>query len=170
MKALEIASAFIVNNRSDAGLTNLKLNKLLYFAQVESLRRRGVVLFEDAIEAWQYGPVVPAVYRAFKLFGSSTITSAPMVPQLTMDELGIVDYVAGTYGKMTAFDLVSLSHRPDGAWSRVYDQNNDREITVQDIVSSADYQGIDGVRGTLSEGIAGVMSAVPNALKMLENS
>ena len=40
-------------------LTNMKLNKLLYFAQGYYLKKYGRPLFDNAIEAWEHGPVVP---------------------------------------------------------------------------------------------------------------
>ena len=73
MNALSIAN-YIVNNWSDKiEITNLKLNKLVYYSYVESLRKLGRPLFDDAIEAWQYGPVEPAVYQAFSSYGRNPI-------------------------------------------------------------------------------------------------
>lgn len=46
-------------------LTNMKINKLLYFAQGHYLREYGEPLFDDGIEAWDHGPVIPAVYSAY---------------------------------------------------------------------------------------------------------
>ena len=57
MNSIQVANAFILRHGSDIDITNLVLNKLVYFAQVESLRETGKPLFEDKIEAWSYGPV-----------------------------------------------------------------------------------------------------------------
>ena len=51
-------------------MTNLRLQKLLYFAQGWHLARFGRPLFDASIEAWPYGPVVPEVYRAYKEYGA----------------------------------------------------------------------------------------------------
>lgn len=51
MKSIQIANAFILRHGSDIDITNLVLNKLVYFTQVESLRETGKPLFEDKIEA-----------------------------------------------------------------------------------------------------------------------
>ena len=48
------------------GITNLKLQKMLYFAQVYFLATMNRPLFSDRIEAWEYGPVVPCIYRQYK--------------------------------------------------------------------------------------------------------
>lgn len=69
--ALEVAR-HIINyaNSNDQLLSNLKLQKLLYFVQAEFLISQGRTCFTDDIEAWNFGPVVPAVFREFKIFGS----------------------------------------------------------------------------------------------------
>lgn len=47
---------------SKCWISNLKLQKLLYFSWLEYYRRNGTPLFEEEFEAWKYGPVVPSVY------------------------------------------------------------------------------------------------------------
>lgn len=55
-------------------ITNLKLQKLLYYAQAWFLvNNNNQRLFCDEIEAWQYGPVVPAVYSKYQKYGRSII-------------------------------------------------------------------------------------------------
>lgn len=65
MRALDVANYFIANYGGGTEMTNLKLNKLVYFAQAVSLKQYGVPLFSDEIQAWSYGPVEPEVYHAF---------------------------------------------------------------------------------------------------------
>ena len=62
MRALDVANYFIANYGGGTEMTNLKLNKLVYFAQAVSLKQYGVPLFSDEIQAWSYGPVEPEVY------------------------------------------------------------------------------------------------------------
>lgn len=73
--ALDI-SKFIIclaQNNGDT-ITNLKLQKLLYYAQAWYLVNNGnKKLFEDDIIAWQYGPVVVSVYEKYKEFGRRPI-------------------------------------------------------------------------------------------------
>ena len=51
--------------KDDCPISNLQLQKILYFIQVDSLKRTGKTAFPDSIEAWQFGPVVPRVYYFF---------------------------------------------------------------------------------------------------------
>ena len=91
----------------------------MYFAKVESLKTNGRPLFHDRIEAWEYGPVKPAVYHAFKNNGRQVVT-APAVfePSDPIDDTdeAIIDTVTSKYSHLGAFDLVRLSHREGGAW------------------------------------------------------
>lgn len=80
-KAEDVAKYFIYlgsqqvvgDNKEREGVTNLKLQKILYFAQVYFLAKIGKPLFADPIEAWEFGPVVPNVYHKLKKHGSKAI-------------------------------------------------------------------------------------------------
>ena len=54
-------------------LSNMKLNKILYFAQGQCLLQTGEVLFNDTIEAWEHGPVVQVVYNEYKKYNDNSI-------------------------------------------------------------------------------------------------
>ncbi len=54
-------------------LTNLRLQKLLYYAQAWSLAMRDKPLFDDRIEAWPSGPVVPSVFDRFLGLGRRSL-------------------------------------------------------------------------------------------------
>ena len=75
MKAIDVSNFFInlALNTDDDSVTNLKIQKLLYFAQGYALSKLGRPLFPDAIEAWEMGPVVPSVYNALKSNGRNPI-------------------------------------------------------------------------------------------------
>ena len=73
--ALTIARYIInySNKQNDIWFSNLKLQKLLYFCQAYFLLDIGLPCFMDTIEAWDFGPVIPAVYHEFKQFGAGWI-------------------------------------------------------------------------------------------------
>ena len=72
--ALEVARHIVnYSYSSKQYISNLKLQKILYFVQAKFLISQGRVCFADNIEAWDFGPVVPAVFREFKVFGSCLI-------------------------------------------------------------------------------------------------
>jgi len=113
-----------VNQREDDSITNLKLNKLLYYAQGVHLARTGEPLFNDPIEAWVYGPVVPSIYRKYKVCGSNVIPSISKesirTEYFTSEELDALLDVIREFGQYTGHALVSMTHEPGTPWSAVY--------------------------------------------------
>lgn len=67
---------FIVNYSIEIGrpVSNLKLQKLLYFVQVAFISRYGVPCFDEPIVHWRHGPVVESVYQKYKAYGAENIT------------------------------------------------------------------------------------------------
>lgn len=98
----------------DDEISNLKLQKLLYYAQGHHIARYGAPLFTERVVAWSHGPVVPAVYHAFKQFGASPITLAPSDPFSWDDvDTGTADFLSqvwNTYGGYSAGRLRNMTH------------------------------------------------------------
>jgi uncharacterized phage-associated protein len=98
----------------DADLSNLKLQKLLYYAQGHYLAAEGRPLFGDPIEAWSHGPVVSDVYHHFKGRGTSDIRLPKHDPfqwddvDAETDEFLIS--VWNTYGGYSAWKLREMTH------------------------------------------------------------
>ena len=74
MSAQQVADYFLASADEEELVTNMKLQKLLYYAQGFHLAVHGEPLFHDPIVAWSHGPVVPEVYHRFKHNGSSGIS------------------------------------------------------------------------------------------------
>ncbi len=117
-------------------LTNTKLNKLLYFAQGHYLSEYGEPLFDDAIEAWEQGPVIPAVYEAYKLNGDEPMNGydVPSPSEVPPEAEDILFGVARRYGKYTASALRNMTSIVDSPWSQVYEEGTEHmEIPVSSI-------------------------------------
>lgn len=72
--ALFVANYIIeYSNEKGYPINNLRLQKILYFANARSLVDTGKPLFNEAMEKWKYGPVVPAVYHEYKQYGAFDI-------------------------------------------------------------------------------------------------
>ena len=68
--ARQVANWFVTRARQDGrSLSIMSLLKLTYIAHGWYLESRNEPLFPNHIEAWQYGPVVPEVYRDFRRQG-----------------------------------------------------------------------------------------------------
>ena len=120
--AYDVADFFVeLANQDDEGeMTNLKLNKLLYYAQGHFLARTGSPLFEDSIEAWDAGPVVPSIYHKYKVCGNNHIAGEGLdiSEHFTEEELDLLLDVAREYYKYTAAYLVNKTHKPGTPWSQ----------------------------------------------------
>ncbi len=111
---LDIAHWFINKAKSTATgicdyLTQLKLQKLLYFAQAISLKEHNRTLFSEPILRWDYGPVVGSIYREYKDFCDKPIVDAPTV-NLDKTTERILELTYKKYGIYTANYLVTLTH------------------------------------------------------------
>lgn len=123
----DVADFFIEigQGQAEAGsgdpVTPMQLEKLLYFAQGWHLARYGTPLFEDDFKAWQYGPVIPSVYRQYSTYGRDGILreGAPCAAErLTGEEYELLLDVAREYMRYSAAGLVQISHEKDSPWDK----------------------------------------------------
>lgn len=117
-----LAAARRMCERSDWTLTNLELQKMLYLAQMMFLGTRGERLFNSSFEAWDYGPVLPEVYRQVKAFGSQPIRNIFFGIRDVRDEARgeMLDDAYDQLSKKTAGQLVNITHWSGGAWAKNY--------------------------------------------------
>ena len=130
-KVLDICCYVIdYSNQKDYGISNLKLQKILYFIQAYFLiSNPSRCCFEDRIEAWDFGPVVPIAYRKYKHFGSSDIPDAVSDNNvIAADDKELIKSVIDKFADYTATDLVSLTHS-QAPWIDAYIPRMNREIT-----------------------------------------
>jgi len=108
--AEQIADTLIhLSRERGLDITNLKLQKLLYYAQAWHLAFHEEALFQDAIEAWIHGPVVPSVFRKFKSYRWNTIDCA-VYPIDDASVLDLLNSVMDAYGAISAISLEHLTH------------------------------------------------------------
>ena len=170
MRAIDVANYLVERWGRRYPATIHRLNRLVYLAQVEAVTTTGEPLFEDCIEAWQRGPVVPAVIHAFGEWGDAAITEPTEHVEVEPDAARLIDSVAEKYGPLSAFNLVSLVRRPGGAWARVYAPGREAEITSDAIKASADASADASRPEPFSATLDAVARNMPRALKMLETS
>ncbi|HJJ98772.1 MAG TPA: DUF4065 domain-containing protein [Methanocorpusculum sp.] len=123
--ATNVADFFVdlANHMVDENMTNLRVNKMLYYAQAYSLVRFGKPLFSEDIQAWEYGPVVPSVYHTFQKFGRDPIRDVSdncSLDVFTADEIALLLDVAREYGKYSSSKLIDMTHEIGGPWEQVY--------------------------------------------------
>lgn len=96
-------------------ITNLRLQKLLYYSQAWHLGFTGKPLFPDRLEAWVHGPAQPEVFAHFSPFASQPIDRPPTGVKLPASAESHLNEVLAAYSGLSAFDLERLSQR-DRPW------------------------------------------------------
>jgi uncharacterized phage-associated protein len=115
-----------------AEVSNITINKIVFFLHAWYLAKTGKPLVSAKIEAWDYGPVFRELYWEFKVFGKEPITSRAMrrnpqtaekevsVDHIAPDDLNFLRPLLERYVQMPAGKLVELSHVKGGPWDQVY--------------------------------------------------
>lgn len=113
-KALDIANKLLAKAADVCGgdlMSNMKLQKMLYYEQGFHLAAFGTPLFDEDIEAWMYGPVVPSVYEHFKSHGAGGLEPENgTVIELTDDEEYMFNDVFDAYIDFSAYGLMRKTH------------------------------------------------------------
>lgn len=127
---------FFLDKGDEAGLpiSAMKLQKLVYIAYGWYLALTGERLFDEDIEAWQHGPVIPSLYHEFKRFRGNPIEGRaslydfdsndlriPGIDEGDEDTLSILQRVWEIYHPFDGWALRGKTHQPDTPWSQVYD-------------------------------------------------
>ncbi len=123
MRALDLAKYII--NTSKKGLSNLELQKTMYFVELDYCKNTKKHLVDDDFEAWQYGPVVPEVYWKYRNYGACSIDATDDgidLNNICADEIKIINSSIIRCNKKYSWDMVAESHREDGAWKKTIDK------------------------------------------------
>ncbi len=120
--AINVAEYIIMYcNRINKTISNLKLQKILYFVQAEFLVFKDEPCFKERIEAWDFGPVIPEVYHKYKVFGSASIphVEKEYVSPFKSNDQELIDGIVKDCAKYSASTLVEITHRQT-PWQEAY--------------------------------------------------
>ena len=133
-----ILIADYIIGKSNRPLTPMEVIKLAYISHGFTLALTDKKLFNDKVEAWRYGPVIPNIYHEFKHYGGNEITrlktcgtSISNVEQIqdrlntfrqliTADGVNIIDRVLEVYGNFSALGLSTITHEECTPWDECY--------------------------------------------------
>jgi uncharacterized phage-associated protein len=135
MKALDIANYFLslTNEEYGDGISNLKMQKLLFYAQGFHLAFYNKPLFNEKIEAWMHGPVVPDLYHHYK---HNVADALPKPKKMdfkiySQDVQTLLDQIYNIYGQFSAWKLRNLTHA-ESIWKTAYKKVN-KEISQDEM-------------------------------------
>ena len=141
-----IANFFI--DREIKKITNLRLNKYVYFAYGFALAILDREIFHEPIQAWKFGPVIPSIYHEFKHFGFKSIDQKSYIYDYH-DEVDFIPRVnkkedpelwkllKSVYKKISPFsskDLILITHARGSPWSQSWKEESfNQEIPKETI-------------------------------------
>lgn len=148
-------SLFVANyiieycNTKEIEINNLKLQKLLYYVNVASIVEKDRQLFDEPMEKWKYGPVVPSVYRIYRESGSFQIRMDDIVKNrvkiwnpfgvdvqrynregISQDDRDFIDNIVKVLGNLSGFQLVDETHK-EKIWSDYEERINSGELGIK---------------------------------------
>ena len=124
------------------GVSNMAINKIVYFLHGWYLSKYGRPLVTAKIEAWQHGPVFRELYNEFKSFGNGYIESKAKKIDLRSGERVICSYnfpddemtflcdIINCFISMPAYKLREISHVEGGAWDMVWNGKYKHSISM----------------------------------------
>lgn len=116
-------------------ISNLQLQKILYYIQREFLQQ-GAMAFQEDIEAWQFGPVVPEVYKQYCGFGALPIRMKYEIA-IQPNDKNIIDSIVEKKRILNPWDMVSDTHSSGKAWDLIYRNGlGDHQIIPQELIKS----------------------------------
>lgn len=127
--------------RASVSVSPMKLQKLVYYSHGWHLGIDGTPLILEQVQAWKYGPVIPALYHEFKMFGNAPISRDAVelrvasdgevqtyTPDIESESNGIeedalaralVDRIWDIYGGLSPIQLSRMTHQEGTPWYRV---------------------------------------------------
>ena len=105
-------SKYIINKCTidEEYISNLQLQKILFYIQEYYLKKEKRAIFADEIYAWQFGPVVPEVYYEFCGYGAMPIYNEYNV-EIDNEDRRIIDNIIEAKREMKPWQLVEETHK-----------------------------------------------------------
>jgi uncharacterized phage-associated protein len=137
-----VADYFLLQVDVQAGdtISNLKLQKLCYYAQAWNLALSERPLFSERIEAWAHGPAIPALYRRFRQYGWGSIDPQNLrtnpLDELDRDDIEFLDEVWSHYGHYSGRQLELMTHK-EAPWKDAYGNRRRGEGCTEEITHNS---------------------------------
>ena len=126
MKAMDVAKYILTKcNKDGQPISNLQLQKMLYYIQYEFLTNYGKPLFDDDFEAWKFGPVIPVVYYEYSHMGAFRIGADyqdydKILSEMSKDEIDMLNDIIVDKRDMNVWSMVDNTHKKGKAWDLIF--------------------------------------------------
>ena len=124
MYEVRFIAHFIIDYFSRIGkpISNLKLQKILYFLWIDYYKNSHDYLFDEEFYAWQFGPVIPEVYDEYCTYGGFSIDRRYEEHELSAEDEKLLPKFLKKYQNQSVGRLVERSHQRGKPWDYVYNQ------------------------------------------------
>lgn len=129
--------------REEDPVSNLQLQKIMYFLQVAYSKVTGTLLFAEEFEAWPYGPVLRDVYHEYSMYGGTAIQKRYDLLDLFSPEIKrFVDDGIVSLRKKYPWDLVKIAHADGSPWSTVWqDSKGFKQVIPNQLILNSSTRG-----------------------------
>ena len=129
---LEKVALYILNSKYE--ITNLSLQKLLYYVEGLSEVFLKKSVFEQPCQAWKYGPVYKMVYDKYKSFGRNPIVvdKKDFSGMLDEDTIKVINYVLDHFAIYNGTTLMEFTHREE-PWARTHAEYDENDLCAEEI-------------------------------------
>ena len=133
---LHISQFFLEESKESPikfSLDPMKMNKLVFFAHGWHLGLYKTPLFNEEVQAWKWGTVIPSVYHEFKIFKYDPIPYeyTNQLPKINIDENDkaskIIKIIWDIYKENTGLYLSAITHIEGSPWDQVYNDKKNRK-------------------------------------------
>jgi uncharacterized phage-associated protein len=123
--AAAVANKFLeLAKPENKGLTNMHLQKLVYIAHGYSLALLGEPLIYNNVHAFEWGPVIPKLYKALSKYGDKVVVeplkTAEPPPPNDSPEMKVIERVWKNYKGLSGIELSAITHKEDTPWSEIW--------------------------------------------------
>lgn len=136
ISCVDVAKYFLSLTDEESGelISNLKLQKLVYYAQGFHLVFYDTPLFSERIEAWTYGPVVPDLYHEYKSHGPCSIPPPSDFDISIYDEntKNLLNEVYKVFAQFSGWKLHEMTHQ-EPPWKNAYERGAGSIINHQSL-------------------------------------
>jgi len=131
-------------------ISNLQLQKILYYVQAKFLVERNAPCFKDAIVAWKYGPVVESVYHNYKYNFADAIKVKSNTSEISVQDQTLINDICDIKSACDAFELVRATHEED-PWREIWGDEFESPNSGASISNESLYKYFAVNRGLLAK-------------------
>lgn len=147
--SVDTVSRYIINYCDEhlGGVSNIRLQKLLYFVQAQFIMDLNIAAFKEEMEAWSFGPVIPEIYRKYKIFGRDNIIlnakndikkylfgfNNELNEEILKEDMNIINKALKATEDVSTAELMRVSYI-QGPWKNAYNKDNPKNVITKESI------------------------------------